>query len=129
MDPIFDFCAPAMAAAKATLEQKPQAVRKFLSVLDRAYREVAAHPEETVLEVRDRMPEGASDALLIRSQKHLAPILLDQQGRWGRIKPERWDRMADFLCEVGLISHRREMCIRDRHQPSQLRRAPLHYHR
>ena len=38
--------------------QSPEAVRKFLAVLDRAYQEVAAHPEETVLEVRDRMPEG-----------------------------------------------------------------------
>ena len=97
-----------MAAAKATLEQKPEAVRKFLAVLDRAYQEVAAHPRETVLEVRDRMPEGSSDALLIRSQEHLAPILLDSQGHWGRIKPERWDRMADFLLDCGVISRRRD---------------------
>ena len=68
IDPIFDFCAPAMAASKETLETKTEAVRKFLAVLDRAYREVAAHPQETVLEVRARLPEGCSDALLIRSQ-------------------------------------------------------------
>ena len=61
-----------------------------------------------MLEVREWMPEDASDALLIRSQKHLASILLDEQGRWGRIAPERWDRMADFIVECGLISHRRE---------------------
>lgn len=47
VDPIFDFCAPAMAAARETLEQKPDAVRRFLSVLDRAYREVAADPDRT----------------------------------------------------------------------------------
>ena len=82
-------------------------MRKFLAVLDRAYREAAAHPEETVLEVRDRMPKGCSDALLIRSQKHLAPILLDEKGRWGRIRPERWDRMADYRVRCGVISLRR----------------------
>mgnify|MGYP003376361707 FL=1 len=97
----------AMAAAKETLETKADAVRTFLAVLDRAYREAAAHPEETVLEVRDRMPKGCSDALLIRSQKHLAPILLDEKGRWGRIRPERWDRMADYMVRCGVISRRR----------------------
>ena len=107
IDPIFDFCAPAMAAAKETLETKGEAVKKFLAVLDRAYQEVAAHPEETVLEVKDRMPEGSSDSLLIRSQKHLAPILLDKNGHWGRIRPERWDRMADYMLSVGVISKRR----------------------
>ena len=107
VDPIFDFCAPAMAASAATLRDKGDAVRRFLSVLDRAYRVAAAEPEASVLEVKDMMPEGSSDSLLIRSQKHLAPILLDEKGRWGRIKPERWDRMADYMCTAGVISHRR----------------------
>ena len=107
VDPIFDFCAPAMAAARSTLEKKPEAVRKFLRTLDRAYREVAADPEGTVLEVKDMMPAGSSDSLLIRSQRHLAPILLDEEGRWGRIKPERWERMADYMCSAGVISRRR----------------------
>ena len=54
------------------------------------------------------MPEGSSDSLLIRSQKHLSTILLDENGHWGHIRPERWDRMADFLVEKGIISRRRE---------------------
>lgn len=108
IDPIFDFCAPAMAATAQVLEEKPEAVRRFLKTLDLAYREVAKDPEGTVLEVRDMLPQDASDALLIRSQKHLAPILLDEQGRWGRIVPRRWNDMADFLLECGVISKRRE---------------------
>lgn len=108
IDPIFDFCAPAMAATDKVLKDHPEAVRKFLGILDRAYREVAAHPDETVLEVRDLLPADASDNLLIRSQRHLAPILLDEQGRWGRIVPRRWNDMADFLVECGVISRRRE---------------------
>ena len=107
VDPIFDFCAPAMAAAASTLREKEDAVRRFLSVLDRAYREAAADPDATVLEVKEMMPEGSSDTLLIRSQRHLAPILLDEEGRWGRIKPERWERMADYMCSAGVISRRR----------------------
>ena len=108
VDPIFDFCAPAMAASEKILREKPDAVRRFLKVLDRAYREVAAHPEETVMEVRDMLPADATESLLIRSQKHLAPILLDKEGRWGRIDAQRWNRMADFLVECGVISGRTE---------------------
>ena len=108
VDPIFDFCAPAMAASEEILREKPDAVRRFLKVLDRAYREVAAHPEETVMEVRDMLPADATESLLIRSQKHLAPILLDKEGRWGRIDAQRWNRMADFLVECGVISGRTE---------------------
>ena len=108
VDPIFDFCAPAMAASHKVLKEKPDAVRRFLNVLDRAYQEVAKDPEHTVLEVRDMLPADATDALLIRSQKHLAPIFLDKDGHWGRIEAKRWDRMADFLVENGVISRRRE---------------------
>ncbi len=108
IDPLFNFCAPAMAATDKILKDEPEAVRGFLGILDRAYREVAAHPAECVLEVRDMLPADASENLLIRSQKHLAPILLDENGRWGRINPAHWDPMADFLVEVGLISRRTE---------------------
>ena len=107
IDPIFDFCAPAMAASERVLTEKPEAVKAFLAILDRAYQKVAKDPAGTVLAVKDRMPEGSSDSLLIRSQQHLAPILLDENGRWGRIKPERWDRMADYMLSVGVITQRR----------------------
>ena len=60
------------------------------------------------MEVRDMLPADATESLLIRSQKHLAPILLDKEGRWGRISDERWNRMADFLVECGVISGRTE---------------------
>lgn len=108
IDPIFDFCAPAMAATHEVLRDRPETVRTFLNILDRAYQEVAKNPDETVLEVRDMMPADATDSLLIRSQRHLAPILLDEQGHWGRISAKRWDCMADFLVQVGVISRRRE---------------------
>ena len=107
IDPIFDFCAPAMAATHEVLQDRPEAVRSFLRILDRAYQEVAADPEHTVLEVKDMLPP-VSEHMLIESQKHLAPILLDANGHWGRIRPERWDRMADFVMEAGVISKRRE---------------------
>ena len=107
VDPIFDFCAPAMAATHAVIQERAEVVRTFLAVLDRAYQTVAAEPEKSVLAVRDRMPAGSSDEMLTRSQKHLAGILLDETGHWGYIKPERWNRMAELMVREGVIPGRR----------------------
>ena len=106
-DKTFDFAAPAMAATRRVLEDHPEEVRTFLKIIDRGFREAAANPE-VVLEVKEYMPEGTSDAMLLRSQKHLQPIILDEQGRWGRIKAERWDRMSDWLIEIGWYDKRRD---------------------
>lgn len=106
IDPLFDFCAPSIAAARAFLGDFPEQARAFLAALSRGYVEAAEKPEESVLLVRDGLPE-ASDALLLRSQRHLSKILLDGKGRWGRIRPERWDRMADWMVENGYYDRRR----------------------
>lgn len=106
VDPLFDFCAPCMAATHQILRERPEDVRAFLAALDRAYIEVAHDPEGTVLEVKEGLPK-VSDALLVRSQKHLAPLLLNEKGHWGTMRPERWERMADWLVANGYYDHRR----------------------
>lgn len=106
IDPLFDFCAPSIAAARAFLGDFPEQARAFLAALSRGYVEAAEKPEESVLLVRDGLPE-VSDALLLRSQRHLSEILLDGKGRWGRIRPERWDRMADWMVKNGYYDRRR----------------------
>ena len=45
VDPIFDFCAPAIGATRQVVTQRPQAVRAFLAAADRAYIEVAKDPK------------------------------------------------------------------------------------
>lgn len=106
-NPLFDFCAPCIAATTEFIKNNPEALRKFLKVLDRAYRQTALNPEESVLAVREMLPQ-VSDSLLVRSQKHLATILLDEKGRWGRIADKRWNMMADFLVEKGITDRRYE---------------------
>lgn len=108
IDPIFNFCAPAMAATHEILKDRREVVTRFLSVLDRAYQEVAKNPKESVLFVKELLPSDASEELLIASQKHLSDILLDENGKWGRIDDNRWNRMAEFLVERGIIAHRFE---------------------
>lgn len=107
VDPLFDFCAPCIAATRELIENRPQDVRSFLAALDQAYMEAAHNPEQSVLTVRQQLPD-VSEALLIRSQRHLAGRLLDESGHWGYMKPERWDRMADFLICKGIYDRRRD---------------------
>lgn len=45
VDPLFDFCAPAIAATHQVLRDRPAEVRAFLAALDRGYQEAARDPE------------------------------------------------------------------------------------
>ena len=106
-EPRFDFPAPAMAASKEILTERPDLVRRLLAALDLGYRQAAADPENTALKIAPFMPEGSSEEMLVKSLKHLAPLFLDEQGRWGRIRPERWDNMANWCVEIGWYDKRR----------------------
>lgn len=106
IDPLFDFPAPCIGAKHRLLEDHPQAVRDFLECLNRGYKEASQDPKESILFVKEYIPD-VSEALLIRSQKHLADILLDETGHWGTIRPERWNTMADWMLEKGLYDKRR----------------------
>ena len=106
IDPLFDFCAPNLAATRQFIHERPEDVRNLLECLDRAYIEAAENPEQSVLFVKEFMPK-VSDELLIRSQKHFAGLLLDEKGHWGHMEPERWNRMADWLVLKGFYDKRR----------------------
>lgn len=120
IDPLFDFCAPCIAASRQIIEERPEDVRNFLSCLDRAYIETAQKPEESVLFVKEYMPR-VSDALLIRSQKNLTGILLDKTGHWGYMAPERWNRMADWLVAHGFCDKRRNTEFTNEFLPTPLK--------
>lgn len=117
--PLFDFCAPSIAADRELLEERPEEARAFLAALTRGYIEAAENPKEAVLSVRERLPE-VPDSLLIRSQKHLSNLFLDETGRWGYIKPERWERMADWLVSNGYYDRRRDTEYTNAYLPQEL---------
>lgn len=106
VDPLFDMCAPSIAATRKMIETRPDDVTAFLAALDKAYIDVANDPEQAVLSVKDDMP-AVSESMLVRSQKHLAGILLDETGHWGYMRPERWNRMADWMVSNGYYDKRR----------------------
>ena len=106
VDPLFDFCAPNLAATHRFILEHPEDLRNLLACLDRAYIETAENPESSVLFVKEYMPK-VSEELLIRSQKHLSGLLLDGNGHWGHMEQSRWNRMADWLVTKGFHDKRR----------------------
>ena len=106
VDPLFDFCAPSLAATHHLLRNRPEDVRNLLSCLNQGYIEAARDPKESILFIKEYMPP-VSEELLVRSQKHLSGILLDENGHWGYMEPERWNRMADWMVSRGFYDRRR----------------------
>src|SRR5699024_8520577 len=98
LGPLFDFCAPNLAATHKIINQRPNDLKKFLECLNRRYIEAATNAEESILFIKEYMPKVPNE-LLIRSQNHLSNILLDKTGHWGYIAPKRWDPMAEFLIQ------------------------------
>src|SRR5699024_7869726 len=106
LDPLFNFPSPCVVAKRKVIDEQPQVVRDFLDCLERGYIEASKQPKESILLVKEHMPD-VSEGLLVRSQKHLADILLDKTGHWGYIAPERWNTMADWMIEKELYDKRR----------------------
>lgn len=107
IDPLFDFCAPCVGAQTSVLKEREDVICRFLAALHKGYVDAANDPEQMVLYVKEYMPY-ANVSVLIRSQKHLANLLLDETGSWGYIEPKRWNMMADWVIEQGLYDKRRK---------------------
>jgi ABC-type nitrate/sulfonate/bicarbonate transport system substrate-binding protein len=108
--PLYDFCAPAVVATHALIDDAPQALRAFLAQTDRGYIE-AARDTGAAADILARYMQDAdkSDPQLVReSLAYIADRFLDSTGHWGYMKPERWNIMADYLVEQGLIKGRME---------------------
>lgn len=107
VNPLWDFCAPSVAATHTFIEKRPEVLRAFLRALERGYIDAAKEPEASVLLVKDKLPANVSDAMLIDSQKHLTTYFLDETGHWGYINPKRWEPFADWMLEKGFIKQRK----------------------
>lgn len=107
LGPLWDFCAPSYAATRAMEERRPDVLARFMEVVERGYREACAHPAEVVQRLRHRLPAVPME-MLVASQRHLAAISLDANGRWGTITPERWNTLANWMVDRGMMDQRRE---------------------
>jgi ABC-type nitrate/sulfonate/bicarbonate transport system substrate-binding protein len=102
----YNFAAPAVSATKRLTEDEPSALREFLAASERGFVEAANDPEFGAAVMGKYTDFDA--ALLLASQKYISPLYLDGEGRWGRIDDDRWNPLADWIVEEGLLSARDE---------------------
>nr|AHF22067.1 Thi5-like protein [Pyramimonas parkeae] len=99
--------APCMLAHPDTLTEEPDMVKKFLNATAQGFEWAAAHP----VEAADILVAGAKetgfdlDAEMVRiSQQDISSAYLDENGKWGRMKADRWDAYLDWLSDSGLLT-------------------------
>jgi len=108
VDPLWNFCAPAVAASCNMIENRKNVLIAFMKAVARGYEKAAANPENTIREIKDLLPE-ASEKMLVNSLKHLSGKFLTEDGKWGYIDPNRWNPFANWMVKEGYLDCRRDV--------------------
>lgn len=106
--PLYNFCAPSVAAKHQLIDTAPEALRAFLGATGRGYQDAANDPDDSATILLRYMDDGWDAGLVRESQRYISSYYLDENGRWGYIRPERWNVFADWMVEEKLIPARME---------------------
>lgn len=101
-DCIPDWYTPMLASSEAVMEERPDALRAFMDVTARGYREAMADPEAAGDALLGAVPDLDPD-LVARSSEYLSTRYAEDPQAWGEMDAERWTTFVDFLVEAGLI--------------------------
>ncbi|KAJ3128398.1 hypothetical protein HK100_009192 [Physocladia obscura] len=97
---------PIIVAHSSFLEKNPKLVQDFLAATEKGFQYLAAHPVESAAIVfklgnQDSISKPLKELLdldmLIESCTYMSTRVLDANGRWGRMKPEWWNDLLDWL--------------------------------
>jgi ABC-type nitrate/sulfonate/bicarbonate transport system substrate-binding protein len=94
-----------LVAHRCLLDEYESDFRTFLELTNRAYEWVAAHPGETTgLLVESQIhPAFHSREELLHSLALLCPVLLNSEGRWGVMNPQRWEEFGEWLDQNHIV--------------------------
>ncbi|MFN0074414.1 MAG: ABC transporter substrate-binding protein [Chloroflexota bacterium] len=102
-----DWCLPdtynlVVISSERTIAEKPEALRRFLMVTQRGYEAAATDQAQAMATLLAAAPD-LSPELVKASLERLSPYFLDENGRWGTQKTERWVNYANWMLENRLI--------------------------
>ncbi len=96
---------PLLLANPETINQASETLEAFLEATAAGYELAATEPAAAariLAETADRF--GPSDAeFLIESQRRLAPAVCTEDGQWGVMEGDRWERFVEWLAEEGIL--------------------------
>jgi ABC-type nitrate/sulfonate/bicarbonate transport system substrate-binding protein len=102
-----DWCLPdtynlVFISGERTIRDKPEVLQRFLTATQRGYE--AAVTDQAAANAALLAAAPDLDADLVRaSMDRLAPYFIDENGRWGYQKEERWVNYANWLSENQLV--------------------------
>ncbi|MCL2519959.1 MAG: ABC transporter substrate-binding protein [Spirochaetaceae bacterium] len=95
---------PILAANLNFINQNEEQAKAFMRALARGYHFAAHNPQETARILLSYAPNLSAD-LVAQSALRLAPLYLNEDGRFGITEPERVSRRTHWLLEYGMLSH------------------------
>ena len=104
-DCIPDYYSPLVVASERTVAERPDLTRRFIRALERAHAFVIDRPAEAASILARAVPE-LDAAELEQSVPWLAMHLVMDAPGWGYQRSEVWQRYADWLGSVGILTGR-----------------------
>lgn len=92
-----------MAPTQLT-EKKQESLKRFLKVLDQAYRAVAANPQAAAQNLRANYEHAnfKDSAFVNAAMADISPYFLDAEKGWGQMKAEKWEAYYQWMEERSL---------------------------
>jgi ABC-type nitrate/sulfonate/bicarbonate transport system substrate-binding protein len=102
-----DWCLPdtynlVFISGERTIRDKPETVQRFLAATQRGYEAAVADQAAANAALLAAAPDLDAN-LVSASMDRLAPYFIDENGRWGYQKEERWVNYASWLYENQLV--------------------------
>lgn len=92
-------------AHRCLLDEYEHDFKLFMEVTSRAYLEVSAEPEGSVVFLHQSTihPAFNNQHLLLRAVELICPTLTDAEGHWGRMSEEAWQQFGDWLDHESMV--------------------------
>lgn len=103
LDPVFNYCSPAVFVQNSLKNNSPEVVKSFLQASEKGYIEAAMNPETAVNILAPLRPD-ASEQLIMQSQQHISKLYLDKYKNWGRIDAVRWNNFTHWMYQQKLMN-------------------------
>jgi ABC-type nitrate/sulfonate/bicarbonate transport system substrate-binding protein len=113
-------------ARQGTSMEKQEEITKFLKALSEAYQWIEKNVDKAaelmLKSCKDAFPDfELNEELVRRSVAAAASTFLDEDGRWGHMRQEKWDSFLDWLSTHGLLTTK----IQSRNPQRALQQATL----
>lgn len=97
---------PLMLARPETIDTHPDALSAFLAATAKGYRFAVDHPEQAVelLQATAVGPHLDDTEFLLESQQRLLDAYLRDDGTWGTMDHERWERFVEWLATAEILT-------------------------